>query len=337
MLAAPSPLWAVAIAVLSLLAPAPVAAVSPINPSLCHCYLTNGPTARYFANHKFFDFRNIANPRTPPPINDRAGATNAPITHAYFNSTNFTSTWSVQAWVGGQSDSTVYNTYSKNDVFISANTDSNPSSRTYLSLRTYRHPAGNFQSSAEVQSISASYQYVSMRMYARTRGASGAVAAMFTYRGGATDADVQEADLEILTRDPTNQIHYTNQPSTANGESRPNATNQVTISGAWTSWRTHRYDWTPSSSDWYVDGTRVNSNSYQVPRDPATLLFNTWSDGGSWSGVMASGQQAEMDIQWIEIIYNNTGEPSRFAHCANVCSLDLSSQPGVPVLVSSGP
>ncbi|KAI2608017.1 glycoside hydrolase family 16 protein [Hypoxylon sp. NC1633] len=334
MVAAQARLWAAAATILSLLAPNPAAAVQPINPALCHCYLTNGTTPQFLVGHRFFDFRNIANPRVPATINDPKAALAAPVTHPYFNSTAFADTWSVQAWVD---NGTIYNTYSKNDVFISPNTDNNPASRTYLSLRTYRHPVGNFQSSAEIQSLSPNYKYLSMRMYARTRGPAGAVAAMFTYRGGNTDADVQEADLEILTRDAANQVHYTNQPSSANGMARPNATRQVTIPGVWSNWRVHRYDWSPGSSDWYVDGRHVGSIQYQTPRDPVTLLFNTWSDGASWSGLMASGRSAQMDIQWIDIIYNNTAQSSAYRHCSNVCSLDLSRNAGTPVLDWSGP
>ncbi|KAF3068491.1 hypothetical protein GL218_08388 [Daldinia childiae] len=330
MIASQTPLWAVVLTILSTLTPQAAAAATPN----CHCYLTNGSAPKYFANQKFFDFRNIANPRVPPAINNRDGSTNAPVTHAYFNTTNFTNTWSIQNWVDSGA---VYNTYSKNDVYIESNTDANPSSRTYLTLRTYRHPAGNFQSSAEIQSISPNYKYLSMRMYSRTRGAAGGVTAMFTYRDAANEADVQEADVEMLTSDATNQVHYTNQPGTVDGVARPNATHQVAIPGAWTSWRTHRYDWTPGTSTWYVDGKLVNTNQFQAPVDPATILFNAWSDGSSWSGTMASGQSAQLQIQWIEIIYNNTAEPSRYAHCANVCSFDRGTQPGVPLVISSGP
>ncbi|KAI1772317.1 glycoside hydrolase family 16 protein [Hypoxylon cercidicola] len=329
-------LWATVLAAASLLAPQPVnAATAALN---CHCYLTNGSRPQYFVNHQFLDFRNIANPRIPGVINNRTAATNAGVTHPYFNSTTFANTWAVNAWVSGSPDQTVYSTYSRNDVYIATNSDGNPNSRTYMSMRTYRHPAanGNFQESAEIQTRSPNYRYVSMRMYARTRGAPGAVTAMFTYRGGATDDAVQEADLEVLTRDGTNQAHYTNQPSSANGTARPLATNKVTIP-TWSAWRIHRFDWAPDVSTWYVDGRPVNNNTYQVPRDPATLLFNVWSDGGRWSGPMASGQSAFMDVQWIEILYNNTDYPSRYAHCANVCSVDLGTPPGVVALVSSGP
>ncbi|KAI1457045.1 glycoside hydrolase family 16 protein [Annulohypoxylon moriforme] len=311
-------------------------AATGVDPSVCQCFRTNGTTPAYFAHSKFFDFRNIANPKVPAAINDRAKALAAPVTHAYFNTTNFTNTWSIQAWTDSGA---VYNEYSKNDVYIESNTDSNPNSKTWLTLRTYRHPAsnGNFQSSAELQSISGTYQYVSMRMYARTKGAAGAVTAMFTYKDNDTAAYVQEADTEFLTSDATNEVHYTNQPSTVNGVTQANATKEVKISGSWSNWRVHRYDWTPGKSDWYVDGTPTAQITYQAPVAPTTLLFNAWSDGGSWSGAMASGQSAYLQIQWIELIYNNTAEPSSYGHCnsANICSFDLGTAAGVPALSSA--
>ncbi|KAI1101704.1 glycoside hydrolase family 16 protein [Jackrogersella minutella] len=327
-------IWGTFLGVLSALTPGTSQAPSPVNPAQCQCYQTNGTTPAYFAHHKFFDFRNLANPAVPAVINNRSQALSAPVTNAYFNSTNFTNTWSVQAWV--DTSSVIYSTYSKNNVYVDKNTDSPAGSSTYLTLRTYRHPAGNFQSSAELQSISPNYQFLSMRMYARTKGASGAVTAMFTYRDADNEADVQEADMEVLTTDAANQVHYTNQPATVGGVSRPNATRKVTTP-SWSSWRTHRYDWTKGRSDWYVDGQNVTSITYQAPVDPATILFNAWSDGGNWSGVMAVGQAAYLQIQWIELIYNNTAEPSAYGHCANVCSLDLGTAPGVPALRSSGP
>ncbi|KAI0891834.1 glycoside hydrolase family 16 protein [Annulohypoxylon nitens] len=311
-------------------------AATGVDPSQCQCYRTNGTSPAYFAHYKFFDFRNIANPYVPGAIDNRAQALAAPVTHSYFNTSNFTNTWSIQAWVDSGN---VYNEYSKNDVYIESNTDSKPNSKTWLTLRTYRHPAsnGNFQSSAEIQSISSTYQYVSMRMYARTKGASGAVTAMFTYKDAASEADVQEADTEFLTSDSTNEVHYTNQPGTVNGVSRPNATKEVKISGSWSNWRVHRYDWTPGKSDWYVDGEHTAQITYQAPVDPTTLLFNAWSDGGSWSGAMASGQSANLQIQWIELIYNNTAEPSNYSYCnaRNICSLDQGNTVGVPALSSA--
>ncbi|KAI2609594.1 glycoside hydrolase family 16 protein [Hypoxylon fragiforme] len=324
--------WSLMLASVSFLAPKSASAQN------CHCYLTNGTAPQYLTNTRFFDFRNIANPRVPAAINNRTLAQNAGVTHAYFNSTNFTDTWGISA--RPDDNGLVYNVWSKNDVYIASNTDSNAGSKTYLDLRTYRHPAanGNFQSSAELESASAAYQYVSMRMYARTRGSSGGVTAMFTYRGGSTADLVQEADLEVLTRDATNIIHYTNQPTIKGGVVQTNGTKKVTTTPAvWSAWQNHRYDWSAGSSNWYLNGKNVATIQYQTPVDPVSLLFNSWSDGGSWSGIMASGQSAEMQIQWIQLIYNNTEEPSRYNHCANVCSFDKGTLPGVAKVITSGP
>ncbi|KAI0169256.1 glycoside hydrolase family 16 protein [Hypoxylon sp. FL1284] len=331
--------WARAAA--TVLATAASALASPIaaaDGDNCHCYLTDGSAAAYFTHHQFLDFRSVADPRTPDPIGDRAGATNAGSAHPFFDAGDFGSTWSVQAWVSAGADATVWNTYSKNDVYIAADPDAGGSS-TYMTLRTHRHAgsgSGDFQESAEVQTVSGSYQHVSLRMYARTRGSAGAVTAMFTYRGGATEADVQEADLEVLTTDADTLAHYTNQPSQVSGEPRPGAAHEVTIP-AWSEWREHRLDWTPGSVTWYVDGAQVEQNSFQAPVDPATLLLNVWSDGGSWSGVMPQGQEAAMDVRWLEVLFNNTDQPSQFEHCANVCSIDVGGAPGEVTLVSSGP
>ncbi|KAI1204044.1 hypothetical protein F5X97DRAFT_282906 [Nemania serpens] len=59
-------------------------------------------------------------------------------------------------------------------------------------------------------------------------------------------------------------------------------------------WPEHRYDWTPGSSEWYVDGVRVAAISFQTPASPLSVLFNVWSDGGVWSGEMEVGRDAEM-------------------------------------------
>ncbi|KAI5866116.1 glycoside hydrolase family 16 protein [Durotheca rogersii] len=295
----------------------------PIDPSGCECFVTDGPSAASFAQYKFFDFRDLPGAGTPAPLADGNRSAAAPVTSAYFDSREFASAWTVQSRAGGLPPDgrvLVANQYSRNNVYVAPNADARPASRTYLALRTLRR--GSFQSSAEVQSASAGYQHLSARVFARVRGDPGAVAAMFTYRGAAAAARVQEADLEVLTGDPATLVHYTNQPSQVGGVERPGATQNATIPGPWAAWHVHRYDWTPGASTWYVDGRCVASNNFQAPRDPANFLFNSWSNGGSWSGLMADGGLSVMDIQWVEFLYNNTAEPSRFSYCSKACSVD---------------
>ncbi|KAI0442043.1 concanavalin A-like lectin/glucanase domain-containing protein [Xylaria telfairii] len=225
-----------------------------------------------------------------------------------------------------------------------------------MTMRTLRYK--HYQSAAEFESISKAYHFLSVRMYARTLGPPGAVTAMFTYRDSGDPskiASVQESDLEIRTMDPVDKVQYTNQPSYSTkgeGYDIPESTRNATtpIQADWTQWSVHRMDWTPQNTTWFIDGTQVASIAFQVPRDPSQVIFNCWSDGGEWSGNMTTGSEAYLQIQWIEIVYNSTGDAKTTDKrsddtvspllnvkrdgegCQSVCSIDETPTIGTPVL-----
>ncbi|KAI5858265.1 carbohydrate-binding module family 1 protein [Durotheca rogersii] len=315
--------------------------------SRCNCYRTNATAPEYFAQHRFFDFRELgayAGAGAPAAIEDPAASAAAPVTSRYFEEAAWTSAWAIQRWNNSartDGDATALMVNSPSNVFLARNDDPRPASQTYLVLRTARHAA--FQSAAEIESRSLGYRFLSVRMHARTRGAPGAVTAMFTFRGAAALAQVQEADLEVRTADPPRAVQYTNQPSWDSAGDIAAATRNVTLPhpGGWSAWQTHRLDWTPGASSWFADGRLVAQIRFQAPRDPSHVIFNAWSDGGSWSGNMSRGAAAEMHIQWIDLVYNTTDpaagnprtDPAAPA-CANTCSIDLTSKLGTPVLIS---
>jgi hypothetical protein len=130
---------------------------------------------------------------------------------------------------------------------------------------------------------------------------------MFTYL---SSDPVQEADIEILTSGPRDVVQYTNQPSNSqSGGVIPEATRNSSIPGGmdWTTWNSYRVDWSPTQSAWYVNGQSAANISFQVPRDPAGLIVNMWSDGGPWTGIMSVHDAAYLQIQYIEVVYNTTG------------------------------
>ncbi|KAL2129133.1 hypothetical protein VTI74DRAFT_8181 [Chaetomium olivicolor] len=132
---------------------------------------------------------------------------------------------------------------------------------------------------------------------------------------------------------------YTNQPAWNSTNDIPDATRNVTLPGGrrWSDWADSRMDWTPDSSTWYVNGQLVSRITFQTPRDPAQVMFNTWSDGGSWSGDMQVGTEAYLQIRWIEIVHNNTDPgPVKQGGCKNVCSIDETTKVGTPALISGG-
>ncbi|RKU49070.1 hypothetical protein DL546_003589 [Coniochaeta pulveracea] len=333
------------------LLPAVFAAYPLTTDSNCHCYRTNATSANYFGHHKFFDFRQLSQYVNVPGVKpDPDSNANAPPPSNYFQSSEWTSAWDIQNWNNSQvflvndsditgSDATVLMVNSPNNIYIERNSDPQASSQTHLTMRTARLPG--FQTAAEIESVSQGYQFVSVRMYARTKGSPGAVTAMFTYRPGPNNslALVQEADLEIRTLDPQTYVSYTNQPSWNSTGDIPQATRNVTLpyGRRWSDWAYYRLDWTPGSSTWYVNGQLMSVINFQAPRDPAQIIFNSWSDGGTWSGNMSTNAQALMQIQWIEMVYNNTDPgSSRSGNCVNICTIDETSKIGQPALITPG-
>lgn len=340
--------------------------------SNCGCYKTNATKSNYFGHHKFWDFRSLHEyAMVPPPLDTFEGNEKADATSPFFGGGQpWAATWAIQNWNNTEllrlensyvNDATVKMVNSFNNIYIesshneTAGRDHNATGPwsngtapwnngtaspglTFMTMRTVRHD--NFQSSAEFESRSAGYQFLSIRMYARTKGARGAVTAMFTYRAPPTPhnmALVQEADLEIRTNDPPTYVSYTNQPAWNSTGDIPEATRNVSLPSGrrWSDWAHYRMDWTPGSTTWFVNGQQHSTISFQAPRDPAHVMFNSWSDGGSWSGHMRPREEAYLQIQWIEIVYNNTDTGrERPGKCVNVCSIDETTELGTPVLIT---
>jgi hypothetical protein len=339
----------------------------------CDCYLTNGSTGTYFKTHKFYDFRSRSDLVNVPSsyAADPDAASNADVASDYFNSDEWNDGWSIQQWNNSANlddgDANVLMVNSPANVYFDANADPDAGSDTYLTLRTAR--LDEFQTAAEFESVAQAYHYASARMYARAVGPPGAVAAMFTYRGSDDPNAIQEADLEIRTMDPPDVIQYTNQPAyNREGDPVDRATRNATVPVGWDRWAVHRMDWSPSSTMWYVDGDNVSQIAFQTPRDPSSVIFNMWSDGAHWSGNMSVGDEAYLQIQWIELVYNATddteasdnsggggGGGAKQTHskrggwlssrddednggtCHKVCSIDDTDTLGTPVLLSGTP
>ena len=338
-----------------------VTAVDTVNDCSCDCFLTNGSQPMYLTQRALYDFRSLSQyAGAPNVINSSDGTASAPASSDYFTSTAWSDAWELQTWSnskgdgqGLSGDAAVLMVNSLNNAYIDKNA---VSSSTCLTMRTQRLP--DFQTAAEFQAKQSNYHFLSLRVNARTVGDAGAVAAFFTYRSADKLVDIQEADVEILTRGPRTKVQYTNQPSYTETDDQqgddPRATRNASMPFGKTvgDWAVYRLDWTPSRSVWYVDGQQVADIAFQVPRDPAGLNINMWSDGGNWSGNMSVGGEAKLQVQWIEILFNTTANeakskrrlPRRAASgagnhpmCRRVCSIDEIPHPGTVVKLWDGP
>ena len=272
------------------------------NPN-CSCYAVptgkDSKTPSYFQFYRFYDFRNLDGLDTAPPLcNSSTTVNHQPSWQPnLFESDAWTSDWGIQNWTKAASnDFPVPMNHSKANVYIGREKDV-----SYLSLRTSR--MDKYQTSAEIENHQKNLMHVSMRMYARVKGSTGAVAGFFTFFD-----DSNESDIEILTNDPTDKIRYTNQPSV---DKHGNEVAQASVGPNnlphWDEWQLHRIDWLPKNSYWYINNVQVAANTYSVPRKPSFLMLNMWSDGGEWSGNMTVGKFAEMQIQWIDMTFNTSG------------------------------
>lgn len=321
------------------------------NNANCSCYVVpsgaQSNTPEYFQYYRFYDFRNLSGAmQNVPLINNSQNASLVPTWQPeIFNSDDFVADWGMQNWsTPASEDFPVPMSNSYANIFIGKDRNS-----TFLSLRTSR--LNDYQTAGEMENQQKNLMHVSMRMYGRVKGASGAVAGFFTFFD-----DNNESDIEVLTRDPEDQIRYTNQPSVdKQGNEITAASTGPTNLPAWNEWQTHRIDWLPKHSYWYLNNKQVAANTYSVPRKPSFLVLNMWGNGGEWSGNMTAGDQAEFQIQWIEMTFNTSGpyegakgakggdkrslvelENRESKGCQNVCKIDGVAQVGTPEIVHIG-
>ena len=281
----------------------------------------------------------------PPLVNDTQIAGLEPTWQPHlFDSDAWNYDWGIQNWSKPATDDfPVPMNNSVANIYLGEEDNT-----TFLALRTSRQE--EYQTSGEIENHQKNVMHVSMRMYGRVKGDKGAVAGFFTFYD-----DSNESDIEILTDDPTDQIRYTNQPSVdKDGNEVQAASVGPTDLPRWDDWQTHRIDWLPKNSYWYLNDKQVAANTYSVPRKSSYLVLNMWGDGGEWSGKMKVGDSAEFHIQWIEMTFNTSGPydggksqekrdtaSSLFGWkreskgCETVCKIDDVAQIGTPEIVSS--
>lgn len=125
-------------------------------------------------------------------------------------------------------------------------------------------------------------------------GGSGAVAALFFYA-----SDTQEADIELLTRNPTNEVDFTNQPGSTTTYVMPKGDVR-------TSYVDYRFDWLDSSTLFYVGSKSAANLTTDVPNINGTIKLNSWANGGSYSGSIVPTKDSVMSVQTIDLYFNTS-------------------------------
>ncbi|KAH6865314.1 concanavalin A-like lectin/glucanase domain-containing protein [Alternaria rosae] len=299
----------------------------------CNRFSTNGSTASTYDFHRFYDFRQLHD-----DINgDAASASSYGEGHTVTESASgqskiieaapWVSGWNARDWYRPSSrEDTVDMYYKPSRVSISKNSDASQEHSTYLTLHTTRLSDGS-QVAAELDFAEYNVTYASIRMSARINGASGAVAAFFTYHD-----DTNESDIEIPTGGKADEVHYSNQPTADPDTEDPidGATFNVSMEAhkPTSDWNNYRLDWVPGKSAWYMNGAQSADTEVNVPDTESMIILSLWSNGGTFSGRMGTGQEAWFDIQWVELLFNTSAIASTEPD-GTVCSVE--SSPGSPV------
>lgn len=278
----------------------------------CSSYAVSGPSPGLFQHYAFYDFRSLSDLEAPQNIT-------SVLSLPEFQNSFYPQGWSI---ANGTPIAPVPVDHDVSNIYISQH-EGHP--HTTLDLRTLRNPTN--QSSAELELARRNILHASIRVRARIQpgSAPGAVAGFFTYANLYDDGDSRidpESDIEILTRDAADTIHYTNQPGlhevpilAENGstifamDTIPQATSEIQLPDGktWDTFLTHRLDWFPGMSRFWVGDSLLVNKTHAVPRDPCGLLLNIWSNGGTFSGNMTVGKDAVLSIEYIEIAFNTSG------------------------------
>ncbi len=145
----------------------------------------------------------------------------------------------------------------------------------------------------------------SFRAKFKIEGGSGAIGAFFFYAN-----DNQEIDIEHLTRETANIIHFTNQPS---------STSAMTISNLSTSKKNnYRFDWDADHTSFYVNGNLKNQFTTNVPTVNGSIYFNSWANGGSFSGAAVPTSSSVLSVTSAQL-YFNTSDTSLSSTWAQTC------------------
>ncbi|KAB8234429.1 glycoside hydrolase family 16 protein [Aspergillus alliaceus] len=330
----------------SLILPTVTTSPTPTNKgALCDCYIVSGPEPGYFTNHHFWDFRNIPLPNLDQPTqNQNPLSQNATLrlTQTPFITDWFPQTW---AKTGTQEYLPITNAQS-NVFFARNPTPQQPQNPTYLLLQATRLPTYVSTAEIELRARNIFHCSLRVRMRLMSRETvlgeatttnarqhpqaekdiaqdkhstkshrpkqyqhpadqntvpKGACVGLFTYQ-----SKTCESDIEILTADPPNVIHYSNQPDydPVSDTAIPGAGSIVNLSVPWTGWVTHRLDWFPGLSRWYADQGLQVVKGYGVPGMASTVVLNLWSDGGDWTGDLRVGESVFLGVEWIEMAFN---------------------------------
>ncbi|KAL1596327.1 hypothetical protein SLS60_008972 [Paraconiothyrium brasiliense] len=96
----------------------------------------------------------------------------------------------------------------------------------------------------------------------------------------------------------------------------------------------YRFDWTPDSVIFYVDGRVVHEMTQNIPSAPGHLFMNHWSNGDPLWSAGPPGQDTSMTVSYVKAYFNSTDLARNDKHrkqCPNFDPIKVCSVPAQTV------
>lgn len=218
-------------------------------------------------------------------------------TSAVNSSQGFDANWVVTNRVqGAVTNSTPYQiNYTTGNVIFPSSGSSSP--RLTLIASGYAGEVDGAIRSAQIETLRDDILYGSFRAAYAVNGPSGACSGFFSYAD-----DSNENDVEVLTQDGPDEIHFTNQPADDGGVTAamymPN--NLLT-----TNEQEYRFDWTAQGVKYYINDIFMTNLTQHPSGEASQILMNAWSNGGSFTSgpPMADVQVA---VRFMHLYFNTS-------------------------------
>ncbi|SAM00839.1 hypothetical protein [Absidia glauca] len=154
------------------------------------------------------------------------------------------------------------------------------------------------------------FLYGTFRSTIKMPSAPGTVAAFYHYYN-----DTSEIDMETLGRytDPR-LTYFAIQPQIRNEDGSASNLTHVKYPLEYdptTDFHEYRFDWSPGSVGFYLDGQLASTIDTNIPSSPGRIMLNHWTDGNpNFSGVAPSDQDVVMEIANLTFFFNSTKDTS---------------------------
>ncbi|EOA87333.1 hypothetical protein ACJQWK_10276 [Exserohilum turcicum] len=203
-----------------------------------------------------------------------------------------------------------------------------------LELWVRGNHADGFVSSAEVVSMRNDSRLGSFRVGMKLSNSSGTCGAFFFYHNNSQEIDMEFLSHQFNESQGAVNLVLQSPQSVSNGFAAQGTNGFVVKKLPFRpdeKFHEYRFDWTPGSVDFFVDGQLLHQMTENLPQEGGSIFFNHWSNGDpSWSAG-PPGRDTVMTISYVKSYFNSTDtERSQNAYKKRCATYDPTKVCAIP-------